>query len=152
MYPPPLPRIRGLEKNRLEALIDGVFAVALTLLVLDLKLPDDLAPATNSELWKYLLGLERHFVIYVISFIVIGMYWINHHIQFHFVVHTNRTLIWINLSYLLLVSFLPFATDLIGDHKDLVLPCEIYGVTLLALSATSFVHLAYLSRDRKSVV
>ena len=149
MYPPPLPRIRGLEKNRLEALIDGVFAVALTLLVLDLKLPDDLAPATNSELWKYLLGLERHFVIYVISFIVIGMYWINHHIQFHFVVHTNRTLIWINLSYLLLVSFLPFATDLIGDHKDLVLPCEIYGVTLLALSATSFVHLAYLSRHRE---
>ena len=71
MYPPPLPRIRGLEKNRLEALIDGVFAVALTLLVLDLKLPDDLAPATNSELWKYLLGLERHFVIYTISFIVI---------------------------------------------------------------------------------
>jgi uncharacterized membrane protein len=77
------------------------------------------------------------------------MYWINHHIQFHFVVHTNRTLIWINLSYLLLVSFLPFATDLIGDHKDLVLPCEIYGVTLLALSATSFVHLAYLSRHRE---
>jgi len=146
VYPPPLPRIRGLEKNRLEALIDGVFAVAMTLLVLDLKLPDDLAPASNDELWKYLLGLERHFVIYVISFVVIGMYWINHHIQFHFVVRTNRGLIWINLFFLLLVSFLPFATDLIGDHKELMLPCEIYGITLLALSATGFVHIAYLSR------
>ena len=67
-----------------------------------------------------MVAAERHFVIYVISFIVIGMYWINHHIQFHFVVHTNRTLIWINLSYLLLVSFLPFATDLIGDPPGFV--------------------------------
>ena len=149
MQPPPLPQIRGLEKNRLEALIDGVFAVALTLLVLDLKLPDDLVLTSNDELWKYLLGLERHFVIYVISFIVIGMYWINHHIQFHFVLKTNRTLIWINLSYLLLISFLPFATDLIGDHQELMLPCEIYGVALLGLSATSFAHLAYLARHRE---
>ena len=78
-------RIRGLEKNRLEALIDGVFAVALTLLVLDLKLPEDIAPASDAELWSYMLGLERHFVIYVISFVVIGMYWITHHMQFHFV-------------------------------------------------------------------
>jgi len=138
------PRPRGFEKNRLEALIDGVFAVVLTLLVLDLKLPENLAFTSNDDLWKHLLGLERHFVIYVISFAVVGMYWINHHIQFHFVVRTDRPLIWINLSYLLLVSFLPFATDLVGDHKDLMLPCEIYGVTLLALSAASFAHLAYL--------
>ena len=139
-------RACGLEKNRLEALIDGIFAVALTLLVLDIKLPDDVAIATNDELVTRLVGLERHFVIYVITFVVIGMYWINHHIQFHFVVRTNRTLIWINLLYVLLISFLPFGTDLIGDHKELELPCIIYGVTLLSLSATSYVHLRYLSR------
>ena len=138
--------MRGLEKHRLEALIDGIFAVALTLLVLDIKLPEDIPLATNQALWLRLLGLERHFVIYVISFVVIGMYWINHHIQFHFVTRTNRELIWINLVYLLLVSFLPFATDLIGDHKELVLPCEIYGITLLALSAASFLHVEYLAR------
>lgn len=137
---------RGLEKNRLEALIDGVFAVALTLLVLDIKLPDDIASASNEALWARLLTLERHFVIYVISFVVIGMYWINHHIQFHFLRRTNRNLIWINLMYLLLISFLPFATDLIGDHKDLVLPCEIYGLTLLTLSGVSCGHLEYLAR------
>ena len=139
-------RACGLEKNRLEALIDGIFAVALTLLVLDIKLPDDVAIATNDELVTRLVGLERHFVIYVITFVVIGMYWINHHIQFHFVVRTNRTLIWINLLYVLLISFLPFGTDLIGDHKELELPCIIYGVTLLSLSATSYLHLRYMSR------
>ena len=83
-------RLRGLEKNRLEALIDGIFAVALTLLVLDIRLPDNIVVASNEDLWTRLLGLERHFVIYVISFVVIGMYWINHHIQFHFVSRTNR--------------------------------------------------------------
>ena len=77
-------RLRGLEKYRLEALIDGIFAVALTLLVLDIRLPDNIVVATNADLLDRLLTLERHFVIYVVSFIVIGMYWINHHIQFHF--------------------------------------------------------------------
>ena len=151
MSPASQPRLHGFEKNRLEALIDGVFAVVLTLLVLDLKLPENIAFASNDDLWQHLLGLERHFVIYVISFVVIAMYWINHQVQFHFVVRTDRTLIWINFGYLLLVSFLPFATDLIGDHKDLMLPCEIYGVTLLALSAASFVHLRYLATSRARV-
>ena len=139
-------RAYGLEKNRLEALIDGIFAVALTLLVLDIKLPENVEIVTNDALVARLAGLERHFVIYAISFVVIGMYWINHHIQFHFVLRINRTLIWINLLYALLISFLPFSTDLIGDHKELVLPCVIYGITLLSLSATSYVHLRYMSR------
>ncbi|HEY3177252.1 MAG TPA: TMEM175 family protein [Casimicrobiaceae bacterium] len=138
--------LRGFEKNRMEALIDGIFAVALTLLVLDIKLPEGVAYATNEQLWNRLVELERHFVIYAISFIVIGIYWVAHHVQFHYVRYTDRRLIWINMLFLLLISFLPFATDLVGDHKDLVLPCEIYGVTLLLLSALSYVHLRYLSR------
>ena len=137
---------RGLEKNRLEALIDGIFAVALTLLVLDIRLPENIPVHTNAELWSQLLALERHFVIYVISFAVIGMYWINHHIQFHYIVQTNRILIWLNLLYLLLISFLPFATDLVGDHEHLVLPCEIYGFTLLLISIVEYVHIGYLAR------
>jgi len=139
-------RVRGFEKNRLEALIDGIFAVALTLLVLDIKLPESTTYSSNDELWQRLVMLERHFAIYVISFIVIGMYWISHHIHFHFIRYTDRRLIWINMVYLLLISFVPFTTDLVGDHEDLILPCEIYGLTLLALSGLSFLHLDYLSR------
>jgi uncharacterized membrane protein len=140
------PRLPGLEKNRLEALIDGIFAVALTLLVLDIRLPENIVVTTNAALLDQLLTLERHFVIYVVSFIVIGMYWINHHIQFHFIARVNRRLIWLNLGYLLLVSFLPFATDLIGDHETLMLPCEIYGGTLALLSVFSYLHMQYLAR------
>ena len=138
--------LRGFQKNRIEALIDGIFAVALTLLVLDIKLPEGVPYATNEELWNRLVQLERHFAIYAISFIVIGIYWVAHHVQFHYVRFTDRRLIWINMLFLLLISFLPFATDLVGDHEDLILPCEIYGVTLLLLSGVSFLHLRYLSR------
>jgi uncharacterized membrane protein len=138
--------LRGFEKNRMEALIDGIFAVALTLLVLDIKLPEGVSYPSNEALWNRLLGLERHFVIYAISFIVIGIYWVAHHVQFHYVRYTDRRLIWINMLFLLLISFLPFATDLVGDHEELTLPCEIYGVTLLMLSALSYVHLRYLAR------
>ncbi|HLX28660.1 MAG TPA: TMEM175 family protein [Casimicrobiaceae bacterium] len=138
--------IGGLGKQRLEALVDGICAVAMTLLVLDLKLPDDIVLASDQALWERLVGLERHFVIYVITFFVTGMYWYGHHLQFHFVRTTNRVLIWLNLLWLLLVSFLPFATDLVGDHKTLVLPCEIYGATLLALSLVAFSQARYLAR------
>jgi uncharacterized membrane protein len=138
-------RFRGFEKNRLEALIDGIFAVALTLLVLDIKLPEDTF-ASNNALWDTLRSLERHFAIYVITFVVISIYWIGHHLQFHYVRYTDRRLIWINMLFLLLISFLPFATDMVGDHEDLVLPVEIYGMTLLAVSAVSMLHIRYLSR------
>jgi uncharacterized membrane protein len=146
MQAPPPKRVRGFEKSRLEALADGIFAVALTLLVLDIKLPDGMNFATNDALWRQLADLERHFAIYVISFVVIGMYWISHHIQFHFIRYTDRKLIWINLFYLLCISFVPFSTDLVGDHPSLALPVEIYGVTLVVLSALSFAHLTYLCR------
>src|SRR5437773_5080740 len=138
--------LRGFEKNRMEGLIDGIFAVALTLLVLDIKLPEGVTYSSNQALWLQLVQLERHFAIYAICFIVIGIYWVAHHVQFHYVRYTDRRLIWINMLFLLLISFLPFATDLVGDHEDLVLPCEIYGVTLLLLSGLSYLHLRYLSR------
>src|SRR5207248_6244916 len=88
-------RLRGFEKGRFETLVDGIFAVALTLLVLDIKLPENIAYPTDAALWLRLTSLERHFVIYPISFAVIAMYWISHHIQFHFVRYIARRLIWI---------------------------------------------------------
>src|SRR4051812_2901724 len=125
----PASPIRTLDKHRIEGLIDGVFAVALTLLVLDIKVPEDTTYASNGELWTRLSLLERHFVIYVITFVMIGIYWVAHHVQFHYVRYTDRRLIWINMIFLLLISFLPFATDLVGDHKDLIFPCIVYGMT-----------------------
>lgn len=141
---PPLREMKALSKHRLEALVDGIFAVAMTLLVLDIKLPGDEVLATDRALWDRLVALERHLVVYAITFIVIGRYWTAHHLQFHFVHGVDRRMVGLNMLYLLVVSFLPFATDLVGDHKDLVLPCEIYGATLLALNGIALLHTRHL--------
>src|SRR5205823_5610588 len=105
--------------------------VALTLLVLDIKLPENIAYPTDAALWLRLISLERHFVIYPISFAVIAMYWIGHHIQFHFVRYTDRRLIWINFLYMLLISFVPFASMLIAFYST---HASIYVYVPLALS------------------
>ncbi len=135
---------RGLGKTRIETLADGIFAVAMTLLVLDIKAPDAPLLDTNRALFDHLATLEHSFAMYVISFFVLAIFWIAHHTLFHFVRHMDRRLLWINLGFLLLVTCIPFSTDLLGDHGHLRLPVLVYGVNLLALGALLLIHVRYL--------
>ena len=135
---------RGLAKNRIEALADGIFAVAMTLLVLDIKSPQNRAFETTGDLVDHLVALEHSFAMYAISFLVLAIFWIAHHVLFHFVRHVDRRLLWLNISFLLLVTFVPFSTDLLGDHGHLTLPVVVYGMNLLALGALLDVQLRYL--------
>jgi len=137
---------RGLAKSRVEALADGIFAVAMTLLVLDIKSPEQRSFASNGEIISYLVQLEHSFAMYAISFVVLGIFWIGHHVLFHFVRHMDRRLLWINLGFLLLITLVPFSTDLLGDHGHLSLPALVYGINLLALGALLVLHLRYLAR------
>jgi uncharacterized membrane protein len=141
----PMLDTRGLSKNRIEALADGIFAVAMTLLVLDIKSPVNLAIETTAGLVAYLATLEHSFAMYAISFVVLAIFWIGHHILFHYVRHVDRRLLWINMAFLLLVTFVPFSTDLLGDHGHLMLPVVVYGINLIALGALLAVQLHYLA-------
>jgi uncharacterized membrane protein len=136
---------RGLAKNRIEALADGIFAVAMTLLVLDIKSPLNLDFDTNAGLVAYLGTLEHSFAMYAISFVVLAIFWIAHHILFHYVRHVDRRLLWMNMAFLLLVTFVPFSTDLMGDHGHLMLPVIVYGFNLLALGSLLALQLRYLT-------
>ena len=138
---------RGLSKNRIEALADGIFAVAMTLLVLDIKSPVNLGFESNGNLIGYLATLEHSFAMDVISFVVLAIFWIAHHILFHYVRHVDRRLLWMNMAFLLLVTFVPFSTDLLGDHGHLILPVIVYGVNLLALGALLALQLRYLAAN-----
>jgi len=144
----PLLDKRGLAKNRIEALADGIFAVAMTLLVLDIKSPENRSFETAADLVAYLLALEHSFAMYVISFFVLAIFWISHHLLFHFVRHVDRRLLWLNIAFLLLVTFVPFSTDLLGDHGHLMLPVLVYGANLLALGSLLAVQLRYLVANR----
>ena len=136
---------RGMGKHRIEALADGIFAVAMTLLVLDIKPPVHLRFETNEALVDHLSALEHSFVMYAISFVVLAMFWLGHHLQFHFVRHVDRRLLWINLAFLLLAVVVPFSTNLVGDHGHLQLPAVLYAVNLLALTLLLFLQLRHLA-------
>jgi uncharacterized membrane protein len=138
---------RGLAKGRIEALSDGIFAVAMTLLVLDIKSPDNKYFATTDVLLDYLATLEHSFAMYAISFFMLAIVWIAHHLLFHFVRHVDRRLLWLNVAFLLLVTFVPFSTDLLGDHGHLMLPVWVYGANLLAMGSLLALQLRYLAAN-----
>jgi len=141
------PPARGFAKNRIEALADGIFAVAMTLLVLDVKLPGDEVFATSAELFEHLLSLTHIFVIYFVSFIVLGMFWIGHHAQFHFIRYVDHTLLWLNLIFLFGITSVPFGTAMLGDYHKLPLPYIYFGCKLLILALLMVLQMLYLRRN-----
>jgi uncharacterized membrane protein len=95
--------------TRLEAFSDGVFAIAITILVLNLRVPPP-ALAHGGRLGHLLLGLWPNYASYVVSFLVIGIIWVNHHVLFHHVGRVDRPLLFVNLLLLLFVVAIPFPT------------------------------------------
>jgi uncharacterized membrane protein len=122
--------------DRLEAFSDGVFAVAATLLVLNLHVGSGggLAHALAKE-WP-------HYATYVVSFVTIGIIWMNHHAQFNRIDHPDRTLMVLNLILLMFVTLIPFPTGLLADHlrsgSDEHVAAAVYAATLLAMSIGFF--------------
>lgn len=97
--------------NRLEAFSDGVFAIVITLLVLDLRLPPGPAP-----LKAKLPAMAPHLAAFMASFVIVGMTWIGHHGLFHLIKRVDKSLMWLNFLQLICVSFIPFPTMILGLH------------------------------------
>jgi uncharacterized membrane protein len=109
-----------MHKNRLEAFSDGVLAIIITIMVLELKVPhaDDL---------HSLKSLFPVFLSYVLSFIYIGIYWNNHHHMLHAVTHINGRVMWANMHLLFWLSLVPFASGWMGENNFTQLPVAVYG-------------------------
>jgi len=138
-------KAHGLPKNRLETLIDGVFAIAMTILVLELRAPATLGPA---GLAGELLGLWSRFATFFISFIVLGVYWFANHQVFHFVLRVNRTLVWLNVLFLMGIALIPFAASLMGTYPQDPVALSLYGAVLGLLAALGYLIWWYLTGDR----
>ena len=136
----------GLSKHRIEALADGIFAVAMTLLVLDIKMTESVTYGSEIDVWRRVVGLEHAMASYAISFFMLSVYWIEHHLHFHFIERTDRGLLWINLYLLLCICLVPFTTDLVGDNVLLRVPALLYGVNLLLIVSALFAQIGYLQR------
>lgn len=105
---------------RLLALSDGVIAVAITLLVLDIRLPEGFGEFSDGELWAALVALWPRLLAYLLSFYVIATFWMSHRAKFEHIVKTDGRLMWINMLFLLTVGLVPFTTNLIAESGGTV--------------------------------
>src|SRR5438445_1143750 len=121
----------GQSLERLTALSDGLFAVAMTLLVLDMRVPVGSAGVmyTDRGLWEALLGLGPSFAAYLLSFTMLGTFWLAQHTLLGILGRCDRTLTWINLGFLFVVSLLPFSAALLAHYARLRLGVGVYWLT-----------------------
>lgn len=143
----PKRRVPQLERNpnRLVAFSDGVFAIAVTLLVLEIQPPDDFGHLLRGlgALWPSYLG-------YALSFLLIGQVWVNHHVMFDRIRHVDRAVLFLNTLLLMVIAFLPFSTSLLAaalrNEAGLRTAVVFYGTTLWTAAALFNVIWAYLRR------
>ena len=105
----------NLKTGRVEALSDGVFAIAMTILVLNISVPT--AETVSADRLPDALGrVAPQVIVYIISFVNLGVLWVGQHNQYHFIDRADRWFLWINILYLLLISFMPLSTALLGHY------------------------------------
>lgn len=114
-----------MDKGRLEAFSDGVIAIIITIMVLEIKVPHE---AVNLEALRPLLPV---FLSYVLSFVFLGIYWNNHHHLFQAVRHVNGRILWANQHLLFWLSLIPFVTGWMGENAFSTWPVALYGVVML---------------------
>ena len=121
-----------MTKGRLEAFSDGVIAILITIMVLELGKPD--APT-----WQALARAGHHILIYALSFVFLGVYWNNHHHLFHVVERVSGAVLWANLHLLFWLSLIPFVTGWLGENHADALPSAVYGAVMLGAAIAYFV-------------
>ncbi len=127
----------NIKTTRVETLSDGVVAIVITIMVLEFKLPSVDNKATSTLITEHLLHLVPYFVVYLFSFMMIGILWTNHHHMFHLLDKIDNTVLWQNFTFLFFLSLIPFATGLLGANLKIPASVAFYGFVLL-LTTLSF--------------
>jgi uncharacterized membrane protein len=132
-----------LGKNRIEALSDGVFAIVMTLLVLDLHVPKLPPNAPNVELLPALLSLWPKFVTYIVTFVSLGVFWIGHHNICHAIRRGDQVLLWLNILFFMFVSLLPFSTSLLNAFTQSQVAPLFFGSNIAVIGWILFCQWTY---------
>jgi uncharacterized membrane protein len=125
---------RWMSTSRMEAFSDGVIAILITIMVLELRAPEEVT-------WHALRPVLPIFLAYVLSFVYLGIYWANHHHMLQLAERVNGGILWANLHLLFWLSLVPFATAWMGEHHNASEPSALYGAVLL-LAGTAYTILA----------
>ncbi len=127
-------RTGNLHKGRIEAFSDGVFAIIVTLLVLELKVPELEGEHHAAEVGAALVKLLPKFMSWVMSFAIVSIFWVNHHRFFHLLKHADNGLLWLNCLFLMLLSFIPFPTALLGEYHREPVAVIVFGAVMTLAS------------------
>jgi uncharacterized membrane protein len=135
-----------LSLDRLVFFSDAVFAIAVTLLVLDIRVPSFPHGLSIADSWRAFFDLTPSFFAFALSFLVIGRFWMGHHERFRSLRHFNARLMWPNLVYLMAIAYMPFATAFLGSNLGHFVPELVYNVSMLVLGLVAF-WLAWVVRS-----
>lgn len=138
-------RIAGQSLERIAALSDGLFAVAMTLIVLEIHVPMPAGIHSEQDLWQGLVDLAPRFTTYLLSFLTLGIFWTGQQTQLNFFTRADRDLAWIHFGFLVAVSILPFSTTLLAEFIDFRLAMGVYWLNILLLGALLYGSWAYAS-------
>ena len=131
-------RIAGQSVERLAALSDGIFAVAMTLLVLDLRVPITEGIRSERDLWRAILVLAPQIVMYLMSFLTLGIFWVGQQTQLNHLAHSDRNLTWIHLTFLFAVTLMPFSTRLLAEFAVYRTALLLYWANIALLGGTLY--------------
>ncbi|MCX6120552.1 MAG: TMEM175 family protein [Ignavibacteriales bacterium] len=136
----------GFNTFRIENLTDGVYAIAMTILILGIKVPVGLDSSNETKIFFARIFIPL--MIYLLSFLILGTYWVGTHIQHHFTAKTDRILLWINILLLMIISVIPFSASLLNNYTDDKVSIIFYSINLLSASLCHLLML-YYSRKKK---
>ena len=128
-------------------MVDGIFAIAMTLLVLGINPPRPSVAQAQAMLPGMVFGLIPQFFIFIAAFLIIASFWLSHHRQFHFVRTVDPRLLWINIILLISIVFIPFSTDVAGDYPEVRIAVLLFHINILIVGLLFVYHIHYISKS-----
>jgi uncharacterized membrane protein len=144
-------QMNELGKNRIEALSDGIFAIAMTILVLELHVPDLARNAPNVVVLPALLHMLPKLATYAVSFVSLGVFWVGHHNMYHVIRRADRVLLWLNIFFFMFVSLLPFSASVLNAFPQTQIAPWIFGGNLAAIGWLLYFQWVYALWQRGMV-
>jgi uncharacterized membrane protein len=136
-----------MDTKRLETLVDGIFAIAMTLLVLGLAVPQINGPLSNLAVQNAIFNLLPNFISLVVSFILLSVFWKIHHRIFKQITRMDGTLLWINVIWLLFIILVPFSTTLTGEYGQFPISNVIFNLNILGIAFFLYLNWHYATRS-----
>lgn len=145
------PTFQGLSKHRFESLSDGIYSIAMTLLVLALPIPVAGQALQDLQFRQSMLAMWPRFVTFAMGFVVLAVYWVAQHSQYHFIRRVDRTFLWIGLMFLMCISAMPFSVAALGAHPELPTANMIFAGHVIVAGLIQYFQWHYATRHQRLV-